>query len=41
MASALAIIAAFMAIFVLKPMRAAYTSRPAGTVDAGAKLATR
>jgi len=41
MASALAIIAAFMAIFVLKPMRAAYTSRPVSTVDTGAKLATR
>jgi OFA family oxalate/formate antiporter-like MFS transporter len=40
-AAALAIIAALMAIFVLKPMRAAYTSRPVAAVDAGAKLATR
>jgi OFA family oxalate/formate antiporter-like MFS transporter len=41
MAAAMAIIAALMAILVLKPMRAAYTSRPASAMDAGAKLATR
>jgi len=40
MAATLAIIAGLMAIFVLKPMRAAYTSRPVGAVDTGAKLAT-
>jgi len=38
----MAIIAALMALFVLKPMRSAYTSRlGAGSVDAMAKLATR
>jgi len=38
----MAIIAGLMAVFVLKPMRAAYTSRlGSGTVDATAKLATR
>ena len=42
MAAAMAIIAGLMAVFVLKPMRAAYTSRlGSGTVDATAKLATR
>ena len=42
MAAAMAIIAGLMAVFVLKPMRAAYTSRlGAGSVDAMAKLATR
>jgi OFA family oxalate/formate antiporter-like MFS transporter len=43
MAATLAIIAAFMAILVLKPMRSAYTSRlSSGGVDATApKLATR
>jgi OFA family oxalate/formate antiporter-like MFS transporter len=41
MAATLAIIAGLMAIFVLKPMRAAYTSRPVSAVDTGAKLATR
>jgi OFA family oxalate/formate antiporter-like MFS transporter len=39
-AAILNIVAALMAIVVLKPMRAAYTSRPA-TVDANARLATR
>ncbi|GAC1457065.1 MAG: oxalate/formate MFS antiporter [Steroidobacteraceae bacterium] len=39
-AATLNIIAALMAIVVLKPMRAAYTSRPV-TVDPGATLATR
>jgi len=37
--AALNILAALMAIFVLKPMRSAYTNRSA-TVDASAKLAT-
>jgi len=43
LASILAIVAALMALFVLKPMRAAYTSRlSSGGVDAAAaKLATR
>jgi OFA family oxalate/formate antiporter-like MFS transporter len=42
MAATLAIIAALMAILVLKPMRSAYTSRlGSGSVDATAKLATR
>jgi len=42
MASAMAIIAALMAVFVLKPMRSAYTSRlGTGSVDATPKLATR
>jgi MFS transporter, OFA family, oxalate/formate antiporter len=42
MAATLAIIAGLMAIFVLKPMRSAYTSRlGSGSVDATAKLATR
>jgi OFA family oxalate/formate antiporter-like MFS transporter len=42
MAATLAIVAALMAILVLKPMRAAYTSRlGSGGVDATAKLATR
>jgi len=42
MAATLAIIAALMAILVLKPMRSAYTNRLAsGGVDATAKLATR
>jgi MFS transporter, OFA family, oxalate/formate antiporter len=42
MAATLNIIAAFMAIVVLKPMRSAYTSRlGSGSVDATAKLATR
>src|SRR5215468_8270412 len=42
MAAALAIIAGLMAVFVLKPMRAAYTSRLAsGGVEAPAKFATR
>jgi hypothetical protein len=42
LAAALAIIAALLAILVLKPMRSAYTSRlGTGTVDATAKLATR
>jgi len=41
MAASLAIIAALMAVFVLKPMRSAYTSRlSTGSVDASAKLAT-
>jgi OFA family oxalate/formate antiporter-like MFS transporter len=39
-AASLNIIAALMAMVILKPMRSAYTNRPA-TVDAGAKLATR
>jgi OFA family oxalate/formate antiporter-like MFS transporter len=42
MAATLAIIAALLAILVLKPMRSAYTSRlGSGSVDATAKLATR
>jgi len=42
MAATLAIIAALMAIVVLKPMRSAYTNRlGSGSVDATAKLATR
>ena len=42
MAAALAIIAALMALFVLKPMRSAYTSRlGTGSVDPAARLATR
>ena len=42
MAATLAIIAALMAILVLKPMRSAYTNRlGSGSVDATAKLATR
>src|SRR6516164_3503946 len=42
MAATLAIVAALMAILVLKPMRSAYTSRlGSGSVDAPAKLATR
>jgi OFA family oxalate/formate antiporter-like MFS transporter len=42
MAATMAIIAGLMAVFVLKPMRSAYTSRlGTGTVDATAKLATR
>jgi MFS transporter, OFA family, oxalate/formate antiporter len=42
MAATLAIIAGLMAVFVLKPMRAAYTSRlSSGGVDATAKFATR
>jgi OFA family oxalate/formate antiporter-like MFS transporter len=42
MASAMAIIAALMALFVLKPMRSAYTSRlSTGGVEATPKLATR
>jgi len=42
MAATLAIIAGLMAIFVLKPMRAAYTSRlSSGGVEAPAKFATR
>ncbi|HEX4387097.1 MAG TPA: oxalate/formate MFS antiporter [Steroidobacteraceae bacterium] len=39
-AASLNIIAALLAIVVLKPMRSSYTNRPA-TIDAGAKLATR
>ena len=39
-AATLNIIAALMAIVVLKPMRSAYTSRLSGTVGATAKLAT-
>jgi OFA family oxalate/formate antiporter-like MFS transporter len=39
-AAILNIVAALMAIVVLKPMRSAYTSRPT-TVDANARLATR
>jgi OFA family oxalate/formate antiporter-like MFS transporter len=42
MAATLNIIAALMAIVVLKPMRSAYTGRrSSGSVDATAKLATR
>jgi OFA family oxalate/formate antiporter-like MFS transporter len=42
MAATLAIMAALMAILVLKPMRSAYTSRlGSGSVDPTAKLATR
>ncbi|HEY6823036.1 MAG TPA: oxalate/formate MFS antiporter [Steroidobacteraceae bacterium] len=42
MAATLNIIAAFMAVVLLKPMRSAYTSRLSGaTVDPAAKLATR
>jgi len=42
MAATLAIVAALMALFVLKPMRSAYTSRlGSGSVDSTAKLATR
>jgi MFS transporter, OFA family, oxalate/formate antiporter len=33
-------LAALMAIFVLKPMRAAYTNRNMGSVGTSAKLAT-
>jgi OFA family oxalate/formate antiporter-like MFS transporter len=39
-AATLNIIAALLAILVLKPMRSSYTSRPT-TIDAGARLATR
>ncbi len=39
-AAALNILAALMAILILKPMRSAYTNRTATTVDASAKLAT-
>ncbi len=39
-AAILNIVAALMAILVLKPMRSAYTSRPA-TLDTNARLATR
>jgi OFA family oxalate/formate antiporter-like MFS transporter len=40
-AAAMNIIAALMAILVLKPMRGAYTSRlGSGSIDAAAKLAT-
>jgi len=42
MAATLAIVAGLMALFVLKPMRSAYTSRlGTGSVDSTAKLATR
>jgi len=41
MAATLNIVAALLAILVLKPMRNAYTSRLSGTVDATPKLATR
>jgi hypothetical protein len=42
MAATMAIIAGLMAVFVLKPMRSAYTSRlGTGTVDVTPKLATR
>jgi OFA family oxalate/formate antiporter-like MFS transporter len=39
-AAALNILAALMAIFVLKPMRSAYTNRNIGSVGTTAKLAT-
>ena len=41
MAATLNIIAALMAIVILKPMRSAYTNRPSGVAPPAAKLATR
>ena len=41
MAATLNIVAAVMALVVLKPMRSAYTNRTGSTVDATPKLATR
>ena len=41
MAATLNIIAALMAIVILKPMRSAYTNRPSGVAPPAANLATR